>query len=62
LPTYKRGTAIINLPLEVRRLQLAIDTVINSPDSRAQEPREPDAEWNSSLPTTVVELNVLLKK
>jgi NitT/TauT family transport system substrate-binding protein len=27
---------IINVPLEIRRLQLAIDTVINSPDARAE--------------------------
>jgi NitT/TauT family transport system substrate-binding protein len=32
----KARDGIINVPLEVRRLQLAIDTVINSPDARAE--------------------------
>ena len=32
----KARDGIINVPLEVRRLQLAIDTVINSPDTRAE--------------------------
>jgi NitT/TauT family transport system substrate-binding protein len=32
----KARDGIINVPLEVRRLRLAIDTVINSPDARAE--------------------------
>ena len=32
----KARDGIINVPLETRRLQLAIDTVINSPDARAE--------------------------
>lgn len=32
----KQRDGIINVPLETRRLQLAIDTVINSPDARAE--------------------------
>ena len=32
----KARDGIVNVPLETRRLQLAIDTVINSPDARAE--------------------------
>jgi NitT/TauT family transport system substrate-binding protein len=32
----KARDGILNVPLEIRRLQLAIDTVINSPDARAE--------------------------
>ncbi|MDO9404710.1 MAG: ABC transporter substrate-binding protein [Polaromonas sp.] len=32
----KARDGIINVPLEVRRLKLAIDTVVNSPDARAE--------------------------
>jgi NitT/TauT family transport system substrate-binding protein len=32
----KARDGIINVPLEIRRLKLAIDTVINSPDARAE--------------------------
>jgi len=32
----KARDGILNVPLETRRLQLAIDTVINSPDARAE--------------------------
>jgi NitT/TauT family transport system substrate-binding protein len=32
----KARDGIINVPLEIRRLQLAIDTVINSPDARTE--------------------------
>ena len=32
----KARDGIINVPLETRRLQLAIDTVVNSPDARAE--------------------------
>ncbi|MFO1195309.1 MAG: taurine ABC transporter permease, partial [Rhodoferax sp.] len=32
----KARDGIINVPLEQRRLRLAIDTVINSPDARAE--------------------------
>ena len=36
LPPVKARDGIINTALETRRLQLAIDTVINSPDARAE--------------------------
>jgi len=36
IETVKARDGIINVPLETRRLQLAIDTVINSPDARAE--------------------------
>ena len=32
----KQRDGIVNVPMEVRRLQLAIDTVIASPDARAE--------------------------
>ena len=32
----KARDGIVNVPLETRRLQLAIDTVVNSPDARAE--------------------------
>jgi NitT/TauT family transport system substrate-binding protein len=36
IESVKARDGIINVPLETRRLQLAIDTVINSPDARAE--------------------------
>ncbi|WP_310646280.1 ABC transporter substrate-binding protein [Limnohabitans sp.] len=36
IETVKARDGIINVPMETRRLQLAIDTVINSPDARAE--------------------------
>ena len=36
IDTVKARDGIINVPMETRRLQLAIDTVINSPDARAE--------------------------
>ncbi len=36
IETVKARDGIINTELEIRRLQLAIDTVINSPDARAE--------------------------
>ena len=36
IDAVKARDGIINVPLETRRLQLAIDTVINSPDARAE--------------------------
>jgi NitT/TauT family transport system substrate-binding protein len=36
IETVKARDGIINTALETRRLQLAIDTVINSPDARAE--------------------------
>ena len=36
IETVKARDGIINVPLETRRLQLAIDTVINSADARAE--------------------------
>ncbi|MBP7567445.1 MAG: ABC transporter substrate-binding protein [Burkholderiaceae bacterium] len=36
IETVKARDGIINVPLETRRLKMAIDTVINSPDARAE--------------------------
>ena len=36
IASVKARDGIVNVPLETRRLQLAIDTVINSPDARAE--------------------------
>ena len=36
IETVKARDGIINTPLEIRRLKLAIDTVINSPDARSE--------------------------
>ncbi|MBY0409442.1 MAG: taurine ABC transporter permease, partial [Burkholderiaceae bacterium] len=36
IDSVKARDGIVNVPLETRRLQLAIDTVINSPDARAE--------------------------
>ncbi len=36
IPYVKQRDGIVNVPLETRRLQLAIDTVIASPDARAE--------------------------
>jgi NitT/TauT family transport system substrate-binding protein len=36
IETVKARDGIINVPLEVRRLQLALNTVINSPDAHAE--------------------------
>jgi NitT/TauT family transport system substrate-binding protein len=36
IETVKARDGIVNSELETRRLQLAIDTVINSPDARAE--------------------------
>jgi len=36
IETVKARDGIINVPMETRRLQLAIDTVINSPDAREE--------------------------
>jgi NitT/TauT family transport system substrate-binding protein len=36
IASVKARDGIVNVPLETRRLQLAIDTVVNSPDARAE--------------------------
>ena len=36
IAAVKARDGIVNVPLETRRLQLAIDTVVNSPDARAE--------------------------